>query len=75
MSHITDIKHQKSISSVLENHELMYSGSFGTVGATHHCIYIRYDTKPCHQRPYRAGPETRVMIYSHIQIQLDTRVI
>lgn len=61
--------------AVLENNESMYSVSLDTVSATHHRIELRPGSKSRHQRPYRAGSQTRAFIDSHLQTQLDTEVI
>lgn len=60
---------------VYKKNKLMYTGSFGTVRATHHRFELCLETKAGHQRPCEAIPKTREFVDTHLQLQIDVRVI
>ena len=75
LSHITNDTLKARILDILASHKDMWSGDLGEIRATEHHIDLRPDTRPLHQHPYRAGPESRKVLEDHMNLQLATDVI
>ena len=75
LSHITDEKLKARILKMLAPHKDMWSGYLGKIRATEHNIDLKSNTRPLHQHPYRAGPESRKVLEDHINLQLAADVI
>ena len=74
LTHITDEKVKARILNMLAPYKDMWSGDLGKIRATEHNIDLKPDSRPLHQHPYRAGPESRKVLEDHINIQLAADV-
>ena len=75
LPHITDEKLKARILNMLAPHKDMWSGDLRKIRVTEHNIDLKPGTRPLHQHPYRAGPESRKVLEDHINVQLAADVI
>ena len=75
LTHITDEKVKARILNMLAPYKDMWSGDLGKIRATEHNIDLKPDTRPLHQHPHRAGPESRKVLEDNINLQLAADVI
>ena len=75
LSHLGDDVLKQRIMSMLEGFQDMWTGKLGEINVTSMDINLKPGTRPIHQNPYRAGPQARRILESHIQDQLSEGVI